>query len=154
MIGAMRVKASFVAVFGVLAVGAALAGCGSTSSNPPLVPCTPPAGVQVALIYPAPGSTAIPDAFTQVVIASSGALPATFDVALSYATGGVLFGTVLPAATPLPSPAATPPFANPVYYTSNNTGFTFAAGTQLTAQINDTNSACTPGTSLGSFTTQ
>ena len=41
MIQGMRVKASFVAAF--------------------VVPCTPPAGAQVALIYPAPGATAIPD---------------------------------------------------------------------------------------------
>jgi len=89
--------------------------------------------VQVALIYPAPGSTPIPDAFTQVIIAASGALP---------------------AASPFPSPAATPPFANPTYYTSTNGGYTFASQTLLTAQINDLNSNCTPGSSLGSFTTQ
>jgi len=154
MIVGMRVKVSFVAAFAVLAFGAALASCGPGGGSAAPVPCVPPAGVQVALIYPAPGSTAIPDAVTQVIIAASGPLPATFDVALTATSGQAYFGQVLPAASPFPSPAATPPFANPTYYTSTNGGYTFASQTLLTAQINDLNSNCTPGSSLGSFTTQ
>jgi hypothetical protein len=118
--------------------------------------CVPPAGVQVAMVYPAPGSTAIPDTVNQVVLATLGTLPSTFNAVLLGSTfsGYVGFGSVLPAATPLPNPAATPPFANPVYLTSNNPGYTFTSGTTLTVQLNDLASGCSPGTSLGSFTVQ
>ncbi len=155
MIVDMRLKASFIGSLGVLALGATLASCGGGGGSVAPVPCTPPAGVQAALIYPAPGSTAIPDQFAQVIIASSGPLPATFDVTLSAGGGTVYFSQIVPAQTPFPSPAATPPFANPTYYSSTNgNAITFVSATTLTAQINDLNSNCTPGTSLGSFTVQ
>ena len=151
----MRRTETFLGAFALLGVGAVLASCGPTgTTNPPA--CVAPAGVQVAMIYPAPGATGIPDAFNQVVLATQGTLPATFDVTFvaSSFSGIAYFGAVLPAASPLPSPAATPPFSNPTYLTSTNGGYTFVSGATLTAQLNDLNSNCVPGTVLGTFTVQ
>lgn len=155
MMGKMRRTAGFLCAFVALGVGAVLAGCGqSVNATPPA--CVAPAGVGVQVIYPAPGATGIPDAFTQVILATQGGLPATFDVTLVGPTfsGIAYFGSVLPAPTPFPSPAATPSFTNPTYLTSTNGGYTFAPGTTLTAQLNDLNSNCVPSTVLGTFTVQ
>lgn len=153
--GAMRRTVVLLAVFTALGVAAVLASCGpSSNSTPPQ--CVAPAGVEVQMVYPVPGATGVPDAFTQVVLATQGTLPSTFSVTLVGSTfsGIAYFGAVLPAPTPLPSPAATPAFANPTYLTSTNGGYTFPAGTTLTAQLNDLNSNCVPGTVLGTFTVQ
>lgn len=156
---AMLRRVSFLGIFAVLAAAAALASCGQTSAPSPPGICGLPAGVQVALVYPEPGATGVSDTFTQVILASQGTLPATYDAALFGSTynGFIPFGAVLPAQTPLPSPAATPPstFTNPVYYTSTNPGgFSFASGTVVTVDINDLYSSCLPGMALGSFTVQ
>ena len=149
----MRRTATLAGACAVLGLAAVLASCGPSGNAAPPT-CVAPAGVQAALVYPAPGATGIPDTFSQVAIATQGALPATFDVAIVASSNVVLFGSVLPAASPLPSPAATPPFGGPTYLTSTNPGVTFASGTTLTAQLNDLNSSCTPGTVLGTFTVQ
>ena len=143
-------------LFAALGLGAVLAGCGNQGVNATPPPCVAPAGTQIQMVYPVPGATGVPDTFTQIVLATSGTVPATFDVTLVGSTlaGVAYFGSVLPAPTPLPSPVATPSFANPVYLTSTNGGYTFAPGTTVTAQINDLGSSCVPGTVLGTFTAQ
>ena len=128
----MRRRASCLAVFGVVAAGALLASCGSSSPPPPGI-CGLPSGVQVALIYPEPGATAVPDGFSQIILAAQGTLPASYDAAVfgSSYNGFVAFGSVLNAPSPLPAPDATPPpsFTSVTYYTSTNPGITFNPGT-------------------------
>lgn len=147
------------AMFGVLVLAAVvLAGCNSNSgSNPPTGTCGPPVGTTVALVYPAPNSTGIPDNFGVVVLGSTAALPGGYDVYVVNNTtqNSVYFNTVGVPPSPLPSPYATPAFANPVYQSSGNPGTTFVAGSTITVYLNNANNQnCIPTTSLGSFTVQ
>lgn len=138
-----------------------LAACNINSNPAPPAPgptCSPPAGVQSALVYPAPGATAIPDAFGQVIIGSTAALPSSWDVVLTTARspaslGGVHGGTFQSATPPFPTPNATPSFSNPVYQSSSFSGGNFP-GEVVQVFLNDTSSNCTPAGPLGSFTTQ
>ena len=150
--------------FAFLAAAAALislAACNINNNPGPPAPgptCSPPAGVQSALVYPAPGSTAIPDAFGQVIIGSTAALPSSWDVVLTTALspsslGGVHGGTFQSATPPFPTPTATPSFANPVYQSSSFSGGNFP-GEVVQVFLNDTSSNCTPLGPIGSFTTQ
>ena len=142
-----------------LAAIVSLAACNSNNNTPPAPgpTCSPPPGVQSALVYPAPGSTAIPDAFGQVIIGSTAALPSSWDVVLTTAlspssVGGVHGGTFQSASPPFPTPNATPSFSNPVYQSSSFSG-TFP-GEVVQVYLNDTSSNCTPAGPIGSFTTQ
>jgi hypothetical protein len=131
------------------------AGCGGSNwHNPP--GCSLPSGTTTVLVYPAPGSTGIPDNFGAVVLGSSRALPASFDVLIVSNTtnNGVYYNTLGAGPSPLPSPAATPGFANPVYQTSGNPGVTWFGGSALTVYLNDTGSNCVPTLSLGTFNVQ
>jgi hypothetical protein len=157
---------TYVAAAAVFA--AIIAGCNSGSNTVNVAPCGTPAGMQAQLIYPAPGSTAIPDNVSQIIVATNGTLPADWqtgngwDVLLAYnfnpAYGNGHYGNMFAAAaTPFPSPAATPSFANPTYY-SSTISYTNAPNlppaTQVTVQLNDLNSTCYPGITIGTFTTQ
>jgi hypothetical protein len=140
------------------ATAIALAACGSNNPAPLPTPgptCSPPAGSQNALVYPAPGATAIPDAFGQVIIGSTVALPASWNVVVvtAISPNGVGGGTFQSAAQPFPTPNATPSFANPVYQSSSFSNRTFP-GEVVTVFLNDTSTNCTPLGPLGSFTTQ
>jgi hypothetical protein len=130
---------------------------GSNNSNPPAPgpTCSPPAGTQTALVYPAPGATAIPDQFGRVIIASSPALPSSWNVVLATAIspGGVGGGTFTTATPPFPTPNATPAFANPVYQSSSFGNAAFP-GEVVQVFLNNTASSCTPLGPIGSFTTQ
>jgi hypothetical protein len=120
----------------------------------------PPTGVTTVLVYPAPGATGVPDNFGQVILGSSGAgLPSTYQAFVFDTTGGVngfYFNGVTQAATPLPTPAATPAFLNPVYQSSSSTDlYPWPQGHTLNVYLNDqSNQSCTPQTSLGSFSVQ
>ena len=147
------VRTGLLACLGAAAVLAA--GCGgSNPSNPPS--CSLPAGTTTVLVYPAPGSTGIPDNFGAVVLGSSKALPLSFDafVVNNTTNNGVYYNTLGTGPNPLPSPAATPSFANPVYQASGNPGVTWFGGSSLTVYVNDTGSNCVPTQSLGSFHVQ
>jgi hypothetical protein len=152
-------RSRFGVLFAVVAATAGMAACNS-SSNSALTPCVPPTGVTTVLVYPAPGSTGIPDNFGQVVLGSSGTgLPSSFQAVVFDTTGGMsgfTFNLVTPAASPLPTPAATPAFSNPLYQSSSSTDlYPWPQGHTLSVYLNDqSNQSCTPQTSLGSFTVQ
>jgi len=140
----------------LLAISAAMAaGCGGSNSNYP-PGCSLPGGTTTVLVYPAPGATGIPENFGAVVFGSSKALPLSFDAfVLNNTTGNYSYYNTLGAGpNPLPSPAATPSFANPVYQASGNPGVTWFAGSLLTVYVNDTGSNCVPTLTLGTFHVQ
>jgi hypothetical protein len=146
-------------VFAAAALGAVA--CNSSNNSPPAPPaCAPPNGTTTVLVYPAPGSTGIPDNFGQVILGSTAAgLSNTYQAFVFDSSSGVngyYFATVTPAPSPLPSPAATPTFLNPVYQSSSSTNPNlWPQGHTLSVYLNDqANSSCTPQTSLGSFTVQ
>lgn len=158
---------------GVAAMLAAIVtGCnnGSTAN---IVACSTPAGMQASLIYPAPGSTAIPDNVSQIIIATNSTLPsdwqvtygwdavATYPASSTYGNGHPGTEFVSTAASPLPSPAATPGFSGTAQYWSSTLVYggpnalpNLPPATQITVVLNDLNSSCYPGVPLGSFTTQ
>lgn len=148
-------NASIAGLFAVVAAGLAACNSGGSSVPAPRATCTPPPGTQSALVYPAPGATAVPDAFGQIIIGSSAALPSTWDVAVvtPLSPGGLLGGTFTTATPPLPTPNATPPFANPVYQSSSFAGGTFP-GELVRVFLNNTAANCVPAGPIGSFTTQ
>lgn len=141
---------------GVLAAAVlVLAGCnGNASSNPG--PCTPPNGIGTVLVYPAPGATGIPDNFGLVVLGSTAALPASYQVYVvnNSTQNAVAFNTLGSPPNPLPTPNAVPTFSGPVYQSSGNPGATFVAGSSITVYLNNVNSGCVPTLSLGTFRVQ
>jgi hypothetical protein len=145
-------------LFGALGAGALLlAACntgGGSVTNPG--PCGPPVGSSVVLVYPAPGATAVPDNFGLVVLGSTTTLPTSYQAYVYNTTtnNGFLFNAVSIPPNPLPTPNATPSFANPIYQASGNPGTTFVAGSTINVYLNNANSTCVPQNSLGSFTVQ
>jgi hypothetical protein len=127
---------------------------GTTVTNAPQ--CRPPKGVQTVLVYPAPNSTAIPDTLPLVVLGSTSALPSGYQaLVVNISTqNGYYYNTVGLPPNPIPTPNATPPFANPVYQTSGNPGVTWVSGSTLAVYLNDSNSGCNPTYQLGSFVVQ
>lgn len=149
-------KSAFLCI-AFLAGVAALAACGGGSSNPPAPgpTCSPPAGTQTALVYPAPGATAVPDNVGQIIIGASPALPSSWNVVVATALNpqGVGGGTFTTFTGTLPTPNATPGFANPVYQSSSFGNAVFP-GEVVNVFLNNTGSNCTPMGPIGSFTTQ
>jgi len=138
------------AVFALFSGLAAFAGCGGGGS-PGL--CGAPKG-QVALVYPAPGSTGIPDGFPGIVLGSTNGLGPSYDAVLQQA-GTVLQvpqGRVALAPTPLPSPYLLPAFPNPIYQISA-ARIVLLSGAKYQVYLNDSNSNCGLS-SIGSFTAQ
>ena len=130
--------------------------------------CTVPSGMKYALVYPAPSATGIPTNLSQAIVATSGTLPpdwntgSAWDVELLYTQTGSYTGAVLGAAfaaasAPFPTPNATPSFASPTYWSSTfsyaNLNTPLPPGTLITATLNDLNSTCYPGVTLGTFST-
>jgi hypothetical protein len=141
-----------------LAVAATAAALGACNSNSNTVPgsCGSPSSVtQTVLVYPAPGATAVPDAFGQIVVGSTSALPTGWGLTVVNVLGqGVNGSAVQTAPTPLPTPNQTPTFANPVYQTSLMPSGTSFAGSSIAVFLNNLNSNCTPSVQIGTFTTQ
>jgi hypothetical protein len=135
----------------------ALAACSGNPNNfnSANLPCGAPTG-QVALAYPAPGSTGIPDNFAGIVFASTGGLTSGYGAYIVPAgsSSGTLLETVAAAPSPLPSPYAVPSFANPIYQESASGGTILPAATQIGVYLNDLNSNCQPTKLLGTFTSQ
>ncbi|HTV73371.1 MAG TPA: hypothetical protein VME66_06700 [Candidatus Acidoferrales bacterium] len=151
-------RTSLLALGFSVAVSLSVAACGPQSSPTP-GNCNPPNGVQTVLVYPAPGATGIPDNFGEVIFASTGTGLSASDQAflVDNSTSGeqeYAFATVTAWSSPLPSPAATPPFANAVYQSSASTVAEFPEGHNFTVVLNNANSNCFAGTSYGSFTLQ
>jgi hypothetical protein len=144
------------AVFTIVAALVALGGCNSSStSNPPPPPlCGAPSG-PVSLAYPAPGSTGIPDNFSGVIFVSKNGLYNSYQawLALPGASLPVVLQPVANAPTPLPSPLATPSYANPIYQMSSSGAVVLPAASKIGVYLNNANSSCT-ASYQGSFTTQ
>jgi hypothetical protein len=138
---------------GLAALAAAMAGCSGGGSNASPGNCGAPTG-QVALSYPAPGATGIPDNIPGIVFASTNGLSSSYGAVVAQAgsSSSFTFLAVAPAPSPLPSPNVMP-FPNAVYQESASGGTILAAGTSYGVYLNDFNSNCTP-TLLGTFTTQ
>ena len=163
-----NVMIRFLTCAGVAAMLAAIvAGCNNYGGSAAVVACSTPAGMQASLIYPAPGSTGIPDNVSQVIVATNSTLPPDWqvtygwDAALSYSGVihyGLEFVSVPPS--PLPSPAATPGFGGTAQYWSSTLQYgvgvapNLTPATVITVQLNDLNSTCSPGITLGTFTSQ
>jgi len=141
---------------GVVALSNCSGGIGGSGGNQPApVACgTPPGVTQTVLVYPAPGATSVPDAFGQVIVRSTSAIPTNWGITVANIFGASANGNAFATApSPLPTPNQTPTFANPVYQTSTFPNVS-AAGQTLVVFLNNLSSNCTPNVSIGSFTTQ
>lgn len=164
----IRIVGSLVALAALAIVAV---GCGGGCSYCTTVSkCTVPAGMQYSLVYPVPSSTGNPTNLSEVVVATSGTLPPTWmtgngwDIVLNYTATGAYPGSALggefTATTPsaIPTPNATPAFANPSYFQStfsyaSNANAPLPPGTSITATLNNLNSSCYPGVTIGTFST-
>lgn len=133
-------------------------GGGNTIVTPTPGPTCAP-GTTVQLVYPIPGATGVPDSPQQIVFAAASPLPASYNAVLNNANtlnGNQAYtaATVkVIAASQVPTPSATPSFANPTYESVTLlSGFTSAQ--TIYVWLNDTANNCTPLGPVGSFTTQ
>ena len=154
----MKIR-SIAAWIGTAALAFGLAACGQltggvpTPSNP--VTCVLPTGVQVQLLYPIPGATAVPDAPQQIVFAISTPLPTWGVAVLPPGNSNGIYGAVFQTITAgqVPSPSATPSFASPIYVSSTLSS-SLPAASLIGVYLNNLNSDCLPVTAGASFTTQ
>jgi len=141
----------------------ALAACGGGSpgiTNPTPGPtCSP--GTTVQMIYPIPGATGVPDNPQQIVFAVGTALSTNWNLYISNASNGngtvsgqtpAAFQTI--SASQVPSPSATPSFANPVYQSVTLSTGLSPSGSTWWVWVNNTSGNCTPMGPVGSFTIQ
>ena len=149
---------SRLAVCGVLLAGfGALAACTSSATPQgytPVVPCVVPAGTTVTLAYPVPGATGVPDALSQVVVAVSSPLPATWKIVLGAAGNGYgeeLLTAIAPNAIPTPYAA---PTSTPISYESSIVSGSLPAGSLVGVLLADTSSTCNAYPQIGTFSTQ
>jgi hypothetical protein len=166
--GMIRIGSCLVALAALAMVAAGCGGGGNSGSS--VSACTVPAGMQYALVYPVPSSTGNPTSLSAVVVATSGTLPPTWmtgngwDIELNYSATGSYPGTALGGEfaavsySAIPTPNATPSFANPSYYQStfsyaSNANTPLPPGTVITATLNNLNSNCYPGVTIGTFGT-
>lgn len=141
---------------GIAAAAAAITACNGNGTPSTPASCGSPPGVsQTVLVYPAPNSTAVPDAVGSIVVGSTASIPSSWNIVVTTALTpqGAGGGAFRGAAPPFPTPNATPSFANPVYQSSSFAGATFP-GEVVTAFLNNLNSNCNPNIQIGSFTTQ
>jgi hypothetical protein len=108
--------------------------------------------MSVALVYPAPNATSVPDTFNQVVIGTSSAFGDEQSWNIYLQPNGVTGGTLQSVYPPFPTPYAIPAFDNPTYYSSSFVGQTFASET-VTVYLENPSTYCAPMT-LGNFKTQ
>lgn len=140
---------------GTLAL-AACGGSGSTLVGPTPGPTCSPLG-QYQMLYPKPGATGVPDNPQQIAFAATTALSG-WNLFLNNAN--TLNNSVTTIATmqtitagQVPSPSATPSFANPVYQSVTLVGG-FSSGQTIYVWLNNLNTNCTPLGPVGSFTVQ
>ena len=137
----------------------AFAACGGspTTSATPGPTCAPNTTVQ--LIYPIPGATGVPDAPQQIVFAVGTALSSNWDAYIAPNSngnnGGYTNTLQTITASQIPSPHATPSFANPVYQSVTlSASLAPPTGTTWYVWLNNLAGNCTPLGPLGSFTIQ
>jgi hypothetical protein len=143
---------------GAMLAACALAACGgggnSNNVNVPVVACVLPTGTQVALAYPISGATGVPDAPGQIAIAASPALPSNWQVVLGFSNELLFESVVNPiSASSVPTPYATPGFANPTYESSGLSG-PLPSATAIAVLLNNEASSCNSYLQIGTFTTQ
>jgi hypothetical protein len=158
-------KYTIAAAFGAIVLGAAIASCGNngnlataastpTPAATPSTPCTSPPNTQVQVVYPQPNASGVSTGTIVVAVAPT-ALPSNSNLyvrvantssgsTLGYAYGTTL--TVIPFAQ-VPQPSLNPPFAFPIYESSNFGGL---FGTGDTFRVFLANSLCYPGVDLQS----
>ncbi len=146
----MLVVAAWLAALGAV-------GCGGSNNNNgvPTIPCTLPSGTSVALIYPIPNATRVPDTLSSVILALNSPLPANWEIVLG-SSAATYYGQSLLTGTPnpLPSPrAATPVGTTLQYSTFIGTGGLVSQTTYAVA-LNNTNANCNSFPTVGSFTSQ
>jgi hypothetical protein len=144
------------AAFALLVGAASLAACNGNNSSTP-GGCGAPSG-KVALVYPAPNATGIPDNFPGVIFGASVGLGGNYQALLQPTTlplGNFIgLGTVVTWSQPLPTPYQTPSFSNPLYQISSFAGQNpLSSGTTYEIFLNDSGSNCNP-TFQGQFTAQ
>jgi hypothetical protein len=146
-------RLTFVLGAAILA-GGGLAACSQTAT--PVIACTLPTGTQVALAYPAPGASGVPDSPGQIVIAATPALPNSWQIVLQYPNGSVGVEGVLNTISPssIPTPFATPGFANPTYESGGLVGPIASGPTTISVLLNNQSSSCNGFPQIASFTTQ
>ena len=147
------------ALFAICALAVAACGGGGSTYNAPTPGPTCAPGENVQIVYPIPGATGVPDATAQIVVAVASPLPgwniwfqssSTYSPYAGYYSGA--FSTIGPSQ--VPTPAATPQIANPVYQSASLGNGSFGSGVNVYLWLNNGNSNCTPLGPLGSFTTQ
>jgi hypothetical protein len=156
-------KNFIIAAFAAVVLGAAIASCGdngnvaTSASTPTPVPtpstaCTPPPNVQVQVVYPEPLSVGVTTQQIVIAVAPS-PLPTNYKlyVTVTDTASNTLLGTtfgqqleVIPFAQ-VPQPSLNPPFALPIYESSNFGGI---LGANDTFAVYLANTNCYPGTSL------
>ena len=110
----------------------------------------------IALVFPVPGATGVPDAFGQVLVRGGFTLNGSASVSLGPAAGPFVPVTISAPSTPLPSPIATP---------ASVSGYPLAGASvpvlspHTTYTVDFTQAGISPGCGptsifLGSFTTQ
>jgi hypothetical protein len=141
----------------VIAAGALVA-CtgsgGSSSSSPKVITCNLPAGTTVTMVYPIPNATGVPDTISEIVLASTPALPSSWQTLMT--TDNINFvtnQTVLTAATPFPTPNATPANFTGTYQ-STAVSATLPKASTIIVYLNDTAQSCNSYNAVGSFTSQ
>jgi hypothetical protein len=150
----MRNKYTNYTVGLMVAVCGALVACNSSQNIGEfhVSGCAAPSGVQVSLVYPAPNSSNVPANFSQVIFGATQALPSSYH---AYVQSGLStsasFQGVQAAPSPLPSPYATPPFANPLYQSSLSDGTTWTANSTVSVYLAQSGAGCVPQEFLGSF---
>ena len=112
-----------------------------------------PVQPDIQLVYPVPNATNVPDQPGSIVIAFSFSEYVTDGLTLASRFAPVNLGRIDALRSPLPSPAATPGFPNPLYY-GVSTPQLHAATTYTVNLTPKTTSPCSWTASLGSFTTQ
>ena len=102
-------------LLGIIAA-ALLAGCAGGPRDP--VVCNDPPIPALAMVYPEPGATNVPDALSTIVFSGEPAADDEMSIELSIGDQKIAStGTFGPAPSPLPSPAGTPlPGEPPSYF--------------------------------------
>ena len=159
-------KNTIAAAFAALTLGAVIASCGNNgnvataTSTPspvatPSIACTPPPNTQIQVVYPQPQASGVSTG-TIVIAVGPSPLPANYKLYVSVATQaaptvslGNAFGAALQVIpfSSVPQPSLNPPFALPIYE-SSNFGGTF--GTSDIFEVFLANTNCFPGTDLNS----